>query len=392
MRPQSWLAASLVAGLALVTGCDSCREFKNDPNKYDFYNADGSKGATKEAGPFVIAAYCKGTDPSKVREGIEAALKSSGGGSVGDLKDEGGNFNNFGRWGPFNAELVPVAFETKVKSDLNTSEPLELVWKGTPNERTMELNKVDANKMPVKDAPTVAKIGDKVLIRVPTVNPVDGKQTLISVTKLEQRSEGGYKFKGSLPFTIRSKVKNAEVALEWDGKDDKITPQLEQILFFVVTGFKGDSRDLRCQLMKQEVKTQDGSLLTFDLALESMWFKVTGHSEAAFKIFTATGEITGESGKVDRIEAKLPDGYPQPGKKYETRSALDAAASKDQQPGDYVIETNSDEQAGKVTYALHIRIPVKKDSKDPEEVGFTISVVQAGGGKKDYNQKWTASK
>src|SRR5262249_45215312 len=144
-----------LASIALVAGCDACREFKADPTKYDFYNADGTKGAQKEAGPFVIAAYCKGSDPGKVREGIETALKAAGGGSLGDLKDDGGNYNNFGRWVPFQGELVPVSFETKFASKgLDVGETLELVWRGTPNERSLELNKLDNGK-PVSGYPTI---------------------------------------------------------------------------------------------------------------------------------------------------------------------------------------------------------------------------------------------
>jgi hypothetical protein len=214
---------------------------------------------------------------------------------------------------------------------------------------------------------------------------------LIAVTKLEERPTGGYKFKGSLPFVIRSKSKGSEIPVEWDGKDDVITPELESIEFFTVSGFKGDLRDFECKLMRKEVITGNGTQLTFDLALSTMWFKVTSHSEKAFKIFDAGGEITGVSGTVAGIEAKLPEGFPSPGKKYESRDQLDKLAEKDQQPGDYYIKTESDEQAGRIAYRLYIRLPVKKDSKDPDEVTFKLNIKKADGKTEERTEKWTSS-
>ncbi|MBI3726168.1 hypothetical protein HY251_19740 [bacterium] len=387
------LVLASATGAALLQGCflfgGECSSFKSDPTKYDFLKIDGDKLATKEAGPFVVAAYCKGTPRDLVREAIEAALKDSGGGSLGDLKDEGGNYHNFARWVPYGGENTAVTFETNFKSkDLNIGDPIEIVWRGTTNERSFECNKLENGK-PVAGYPTIAPVGDKFHLKMPLEYAADKKKTLIAVVKLEERPEGGFKFKGQLPFAIRSKAKpGADIAVEWDGKEDKITPELESIEFFTVTGFKGDPRDFQCHLMHKEVKTQNGSLLTFDLALTTAWFKVTGHAEAAFKVFTATGEITGESGKVSRIEAKLPEGYPQPGKKYESKDKLNAVQAKDQQAGDYVLEYDTDEQTAKVTYSLNIRIPVVKGSKDPDKVEFTIEVKQASGGSKSYTPVW----
>ena len=215
---------------------------------------------------------------------------------------------------------------------------------------------------------------------------------VISSLAQPERPTGGYKFKGQLPFAIRSKAsKTTEIHPEWDGAADKVTPDLESIEFFEVSGFKGDSRELQCQLMRKEVTTQNGSLLTFDLALANMWFKVTGHSEVAFKVFEAGGIVTGESGQVGNVEAKLPEGFPSPGKKYESKDALDKVTEKDAQPGDYFIKADSDEQTNTITYRLFIRIPVKKDSKDPEEVSFKIPVKKADGSTKELNTKWSAS-
>ena len=387
--------AAALAGLALAGGChlfgDKCDGFMKDPQKYDFYRENDEKPTSKETGPFVIAAYAKGSDSALIREALETALKEAGGGSVGDLKDEGNNYKNFGRSVPYQGELIPLSFETKLRvKELNTDEPLELVWKGTPSERTMELNKL-ADGKPVAGYPTIVPVGDKFRLKVPLTYIGDGKKTLIAVTKLTERDTGGFKFKAA-PFALRSKAKAGakDAEVEWNGDDDqiKLDTDAAQLLLYTVSGYKGDPREFQCKLMSHEVKTQKG-LVTFDLALASMWFKVTGHTEEAFKVFTASGEISGESGSVTGIEAKLPSGYPSPGKKYETREALNT--TKEPKEGDYVYETSSDEQAGKVKYALHIRIPVVKDKGDPDQVEFKVTVKQPNGNK-EYNQKWLAGK
>ena len=245
-----WPALGVVGAALAFTGCDPCREFRNDPTKYDFYKSpDDDKPTKKEPGPFVIAVYCKGSDRSAVREEIEKSMKEAGGGSLGDLKDDGGNYHNFGRWVPYGGENVPVSFETTFAAkDLNTDEPLELVWRGTSNERVLELNKID-NGNPVAGYPTVAETGGKFKLKVPGEYAGDKKKMLIAVTKLEERTSGGYKFR-ALPFTIRSKAKGAEVPLTWDGAGDLIKPELEAIEFFTVTGFKGDPRDLNYHLLR----------------------------------------------------------------------------------------------------------------------------------------------
>lgn len=370
-----------------AAGCDPCREFKNDPTKYEYYNVKDEKQGQKEAGPFVIAVYCKGTPKDAVREAVEAALKDAGGGSVGDLKsDDVGIYSNFGRWAPYAGETVAVGFKTKFKAkDLNTDDTLELVWKGSAEQRVYELNKRENDKL-VPGYPSLAEVAGTFKLEVPVVYPGDGKKTLIAVTKLELPAKGGYKFKGSLPFSIRAKGKS-EVNLEWDGKDDEIKPEVEEIQFYSISGFKGDPRDLQCKLMRKEVTTQNGTLLTFDLALSNYWMKVTSHSERAFKVFDCGGEISGVTGKIQSLEAKLPEGFPSPGKKYESRDALDKIAEKDQQPGDYYIKSDSDEQTSKITYRLYIRLPV---GKDPSEVAFKITVQDASGKNQTYDKKWQA--
>src|SRR4051812_13475055 len=100
-RGESMRLAKLsvfVVAAAAFAGCKGpCDDYKQDPNKYDFTDSAGKK-TQREAGPFVIAVYCKGPDKDAVREAIEQSLKDAGGGSAGDLKDEGGNYHNFARW------------------------------------------------------------------------------------------------------------------------------------------------------------------------------------------------------------------------------------------------------------------------------------------------------
>lgn len=377
-----------LAALALVAGCKTpCDEFKKDPTKYDFQPADGSKAQQREAGPFVIAVYCKGPDKDAVRDAIEQSLKDAGGGSAGELKDEGGNYHNFARWVPYSDQSVAISFETKFTTkDSLPAEGLELVWRGTANERTLEINKLDPQGKPVAGYPTLAEKGGKNVLKVPMDYVGDAAKgslkTLIAINKLEERATGGYKFKGALPFAIRDKAKGAEVAIDkWDGSDDTITPETEAILFFQVTGFKGDSRDLQCALLRQERQLKDGKTLDFQLALANLWLKATGGGGAGYKTITASGEITGVSGQVTACEAKLPEGFPSPGKKYESRSELDSA--KDPQIGDFVIQYASDEQANKVTFSVTIRLPV---GKDPANVVFHVSVKDAAGKAHDYDR------
>src|SRR5438309_1584631 len=97
---------------------------------------------------------------------------------------------------------------------------------------------------PVAGYPTLADKGGKNVLKVPmdyTGDPKNAK-TLVAINKLEERATGGYKFKGQLPFAIKDKAKGTEVAFDkWDGADDTITPETEAILFFTISGFKGDS-------------------------------------------------------------------------------------------------------------------------------------------------------
>jgi hypothetical protein len=121
---------------AVLAGCNACDEFKKDPTKYDFQPADGSKPQQREAGPFVIAVYCKGPDKEAVRDAIDQSLKDAGGGSASDLKDEGGNYHNFARWVPYSDQSIAIQFETKFTTkETLPAEGLELVWKGTAQER-----------------------------------------------------------------------------------------------------------------------------------------------------------------------------------------------------------------------------------------------------------------
>lgn len=375
-----------LAALAFIAGCKApCDDFKKDPTKYDFQPADGSKPQQREAGPFVIAVYCKGPDKEAVRDAIDQSLKDAGGGSASDLKDEGGNYHNFARWVPYSDQSIAIQFETKFTTKESLPpEGLELIWKGTAKERPLEINKLDPQGKPVPGYPTLAEKGGKNVLKVPMEYIGDPKnsKTLIAMNKLEERATGGFKFKGALPFAIKDKAKGAEVPIEkWDGTEDVITPESESILFFTISGFKGDSRDLQCALLRQERSLKDGKTLDFQMALANLWLKATGGGGAGYKTITASGEITGVSGQVTACEAKLPEGFPSPSKKYESRSDLDG--TKDPQVGDFFIQYESDEQANKVTFSVTVRLPV---GKDPQNVVFHISVKDAAGKQRDYDR------